>query len=118
MENGFNEKGSIMNIITNDTEKLNRAEVAMKMVIDPEIGLNVVDLGLIYQLDFDPAEMTLFCSMTLTSRFCPMGEAIHSGVENALQQAFPEYKINVSLAFDPPWNPERISVAGREFLNQ
>ena len=107
-----------MNIITNDTEQLNRAQVAMKQVIDPEIGLNVVDLGLIYQVDFDPADKTLFCSMTLTTRFCPMGEAIHTGVENALQEAFPEYTINTSLVFDPAWNPERISAAGREFLNQ
>jgi metal-sulfur cluster biosynthetic enzyme len=107
-----------MNIITNDNEKNNRALDALKNVIDPEIGLNVVDLGLIYQIDFDEAEKKVYCSMTLTTRFCPMGESISMGVTNALKHAFPGYDIDVKVIFDPAWNSKMITDKGREILNQ
>ena len=71
-----------MNIITNDKEKSAQAIDGLKNVIDPEIGLNVVDLGLIYQIDFDEAEKKVYCTMTLTTQFCPMGESISTGVTN------------------------------------
>jgi len=61
-----------MNIITNDIEKSERAIDSLRNVMDPEIGLNVVDLGLIYQLDFDEAKTKVYCTMTLTTQFCPM----------------------------------------------
>lgn len=107
-----------MDIITNDNEKKELAIESLKNVIDPEIGLNVVDLGLIFQLDFDESQKNVYCSMTLTTRFCPMGESISTGVTNALQQAFPGYKINVMVVFDPPWNSSLISEEGQQFLNQ
>lgn len=107
-----------MNIITNDNEKNNQALDALKNVIDPEIGLNVADLGLIYQIDFDEAGKKVYCSMTLTTRFCPMGESISTGVTNALQQSFPAYYVDVKVIFDPPWNSQRITDKGREILNQ
>lgn len=107
-----------MNIITNNNEKKDRAIDALKNVIDPEIGLNVVDLGLIYQIDFDEAEKKVYCSMTLTTQFCPMGESISMGVTNALNQTFPGFEIDVEVIFDPSWNSQRITDKGREFLNQ
>lgn len=107
-----------MNIITNDIEKRVRAIDGLKNVMDPEIGLNVVDLGLIYQIDFDEAEKKVYCTMTLTTQFCPMGESISTGVTNALEQTFPEFEIEVNVIFNPPWNSEKISEEGREFLNQ
>ena len=107
-----------MNIITNDNEKNNQALDALKNVIDPEIGLNVVDLGLIYQIDYDEAVKKVYCSMTLTTRFCPMGESISRGVINALKRTFPAYDVDVKVIFDPPWNSKRITDKGREILNQ
>ena len=107
-----------MNIITNDKEKLEQAIIALKDVMDPEIGLNVVDLGLIYQVDFDDADKTIYCTMTLTTQFCPMGESIADGVSNALEQSFEDYSIDVKVIFDPPWNSQLISEEGREFLNR
>ena len=86
-------------------------------VMDPEIGLNVVDLGLIYQLDFDESKKVIYCSMTLTTRFCPM-ESITNAVKAKLDLTFPEYEPSVNLTFDPPWNHERISAEGNEFLNK
>jgi metal-sulfur cluster biosynthetic enzyme len=107
-----------MNIITNDIEKSAQAIDSLKNVIDPEIGLNVVDLGLIYQIDFDEAEKKVYCTMTLTTQFCPMGESISTGVTNALEQTFPDFEIGVNVIFNPPWNSQKISEEGREFLNQ
>jgi metal-sulfur cluster biosynthetic enzyme len=107
-----------MNIITNDKEKLALAIVAMKEVDDPEIGLNIIDLGLIYQVDFDIENRTIYCTMTLTTQFCPMGQAISDSVSSALEQCFEDYNIDVKVIFDPRWNSQLISEEGREFLNK
>lgn len=105
-------------MITNDEDKCNGALTALLEVIDPEIGLNIVDLGLIYQIDFDDEAKKIYCTMTLTTQFCPMGESITSGVNNALSQEFPEWQPEVKLTFDPPWNSSKISPEGLEFLNR
>jgi metal-sulfur cluster biosynthetic enzyme len=104
-------------IITNDQELCDNALAALYHVIDPEIGLNVVDLGLIYQVDFDEGNRIATVSMTLTSQFCPMGDSIRYSAVSAMQQAFPGYTIDVELVFDPPWSPEKISEQGQKFLN-
>ncbi|HXR83007.1 MAG TPA: metal-sulfur cluster assembly factor [Hanamia sp.] len=106
-----------MNEITNDKAKCELALGALKFVDDPEIGLNVVDLGLIYQIDFDEDQKKIFCAHSLTTQFCPMGETINNGVTNALQQTFPLYIVETKITFDPPWNSSKISDEGREFLN-
>lgn len=106
-----------MNEITNNEDKLELALGALKFVDDPEIGLNVVDLGLIYQIDFDEAQKKVFCTHTLTTQFCPMGESINDGVKNALRQTFPGYGIEAEITFNPPWSAQKISEEGREFLN-
>ena len=107
-----------MNVITNNNIKCTVALAALQNVMDPEIGLNVVDLGLIYQIDFDEAGKKVYISMTLTTQFCPMGEAITDGVKNALQNIFTDDVIEVDLTFDPPWNHEMISGEGQLFLNK
>jgi len=106
-----------MNEITNDKTKCELALGALKFVDDPEIGLNVVDLGLIYQIDFDEDQKKIFCAHSLTSQFCPMGETINDGVTNALQHTFPDYEVETKITFDPPWTSAKISDEGKEFLN-
>lgn len=105
-------------VITNNRENCDRVLGALHHVIDPEIGLNIVDLGLIYQIDFDEGNKMLFICMTLTTQFCPMGDSIRSNAGEAVQHAFPEYTIDIALVFDPPWNQGRISEQGRQFLNR
>ncbi len=105
-------------VITNNHQQWFKASRALKQVIDPEIGLNIVDLGLIYQADFDENEKEMFVSMTLTTQYCPMGESIRSGAINALREAFPDYTLHFELVFDPPWSSERISEEGQKYLNQ
>ncbi|MCK9402098.1 MAG: metal-sulfur cluster assembly factor [Chitinophagaceae bacterium] len=107
-----------MNIITNSNIQCTIALAALQNVMDPEIGLNIVDLGLIYQLDFDEAGKKIFCTITLTTQFCPMGESITNAVKETLKVTFPEYETGMKLTFDPPWNHEMISAEGREFLNE
>lgn len=106
-----------MNVVTNDNIRSTIALAALHNVLDPEIGLNVVDLGLIYQLDFDEENKKLFCTMTLTTQFCPMGESITDAALEVLKDAFPEYETKINLTFDPPWRHDRISEEGRNFLN-
>lgn len=106
-----------MNIVTNNQLKATVALAALQDVMDPEIGLNIVDLGLVYQIDFDEAGRKVFCTMTLTTQFCPMGESITHAAKEALKACFAGEEVIVELSFDPPWNHEMISASGREFLN-
>jgi len=108
----------MMNVITNNIAKYEDAQMALRNVTDPEIGLNIVDLGLIYQLDFDEAEQKIYCTMTLTTQFCPMGEYITHAAEGALKHSFPTCEIVMQLTFDPPWNYTRISAEGKQFLTE
>lgn len=103
-----------MNIITNNRDKLDIAVKGLYFVMDPEIDLNIVDLGLVYEINFDEV---IDVNMTLTTQFCPMGESIVATTTQSMEQSFPNVKIQVNLTFDPPWIQSMISEAGRLFLN-
>lgn len=105
-----------MNITTNNEIKCNIALSGLYNVYDQEIRMNVVDLGLIYELHFDEEQKSISCSMTLTTEFCPMGESITENVTASLQQSFADYHITVNLTFEPHWNVNMVSQEGREFL--
>ena len=107
----------MMNITFADphaAEKLKALE-ALYSVIDPELFVNVVDLGLIYDLDFEK-ENAITVTMTLSTPHCPMGEAITTGVRNVLETLFPERAININLTFDPPWSFEMLTEEGKRLL--
>lgn len=106
----------ILNTETNDEELCRHAFEDLYHVDDPEVGLNVVDLGLIYRLIFDKEEKNLDAEITLTTEFCPMGESITTNITDSLKGSFPEWEINVNLIFDPPWEAAMISLEGQEFL--
>ncbi len=107
-----------LNIITNDSGQLRQALQGLYNVFDPEIGQNIVDLGLVYELYFDEENKSVQCTMTLTSQFCPMGEAITTDTHNSLTGSFPEWDAQITLTFEPPWSPAKISPAGKEYLGQ
>jgi len=90
------------------------AKNALCKVIDPELFINIVDLGLIYDIDFSDDGIKV--TMTLSTPHCPMGEAITIGAKNALEVAFPEKGVTIDLTFDPPWNFEMLTPEGREQL--
>jgi metal-sulfur cluster biosynthetic enzyme len=96
--------------------KLTREEIlkVLKNVIDPEIGLNIVDLGFIYGIDIKGKKIRV--RMTLTTPECPMHQMFVHEVENALKAAFDKVEVKVELVFDPPWTPERMSNEAKKKL--
>lgn len=107
-----------MNFKTNNEAKSKIGLSALENVYDPEVGLDVVSLGLIYQIDFDENAKKVLCTMTLTTEFCPMGESIIEDVKKALQQIFLDEFVEVNLVFNPSWNYNMISEKGRLFLGR
>ena len=107
-----------MNVITNNNSKYTIALAALQNVVDPEIGLNIVDLGLIYQIDFEEANSRIYVSMTLTTQFCLMGESISGAVKRVLENTFAGMEVRMELTFGPLWSQEMISEEGKKFLNQ
>ncbi|MBK6936502.1 MAG: metal-sulfur cluster assembly factor [Chitinophagaceae bacterium] len=108
----------MINVISNNKLKSTIALAALQNVIDPEIGISVVDLGLIYQIDFEETEHKIFVTMTLTTQFCPMGESLTGAVKRAIEHTFVKEEAIVELTFDPPWTHGRISEEGKQFLNR
>lgn len=99
------------------TASLDDIEEALKDVIDPELGINVVDLGLVYDLQVDEGNVCLL-DMTLTSAACPLQEMIEDQVCAALtggpSPVVADYRIN--WVWMPPWGPEKITDDGRDQL--
>ena len=106
-----------MSIITNNATKGGQALAALKAVVDPEIGLNIIDLGLIRQIDFEETTGKVYVLMTLTTQFCPMGESIVDAVQRVLENEFAGAAIVVDLSFQPAWNYDQVSEEGKIFLN-
>jgi len=90
----------------------------LREVYDPEIPVNVYDLGLIYGIDVDQ-EGNVKIEMTLTAVGCPLAGMIAYRVEEAIKENVPEAKkVDIKIVWDPPWTPERITPEGREILRK
>ena len=90
--------------------------VLQTRVIDPELRLNIVDLGLIYNIDITP-EKTAEITMTLTSPGCPAGPEIITNVQREAHMAFPDLEeVNIHLTWTPFWNPDMMSEDAKEEL--
>jgi metal-sulfur cluster biosynthetic enzyme len=87
---------------------------ALGHVLDPEFGISIVDLGLIY--DVAIADDCLAITMTLTSMHCPAGDIIVNGARAAAACLAGGRRIEVRLVWDPPWSPEMLSPAARKQL--
>ncbi len=91
-------------------------EVIRQNVFDPEIGFNVVDLGLIYDIQVVDGKK-VDVKMTLTSPGCPIGPQIIAGIQTSIHRAFPELDaINVHVVWDPLWNPDMMSQEAKDLL--
>ena len=86
---------------------------ALKDVVDPELGINVVDLGLIYGVHLD-AERNVVIDMTLTSAACPLTDVIEDQTNTALEGLVNDVAIN--WVWMPPWGPDKITDDGRDQL--
>lgn len=86
---------------------------ALSGVVDPELGIDIVELGLVYGVDVSPEVIAV--RMTLTTAGCPLHDVIVTGVERALHRTGGA-RVDVEVVFDPPWSPDRIGGAGLDAL--
>ena len=90
-------------------------EEAMKDVVDPELGINVVDLGLLYGVHVD-GENVATLDLTLTSAACPLTDVIEDQSRTALVGAGLVNEIKINWVWNPPWGPDKITEDGRDQL--
>ena len=93
--------------------KVEDVEEALRDVVDPELGINVVDLGLVYGVHVDDSNVATI-DMTLTSAACPLTDVIEDQTNQALDGLVQEARIN--WVWMPPWGPDKITDDGREQL--
>jgi metal-sulfur cluster biosynthetic enzyme len=85
---------------------------ALRYVVDPEVGLNVVDLGLVYGIEVSPARIGV--RMTMTTPACPVADTIVESVRTAVRAVAPKIAdIEIELVWDPPWSPDMMSEIAR-----
>lgn len=85
----------------------------LRQVIDPEVGMNIVDLGLVYRVETGPQSVLI--EMTMTSPACPLGEMISDDVKDVLAHALPpSCMTEVRLVWEPPWQQSMMSEAGKQ----
>lgn len=87
---------------------------ALRQVWDPELGLDVVSLGLIYDVRVD--EDLIEVDMTLTTPGCPVSESMSQEAESAVREALPGFDVQVNLVWDPPWSPDLLTPEASEAL--
>jgi len=99
-------------------ELLADLEEAMRDVVDPELGINVVDLGLVYGLNVETGEQgnVALIDMTLTSAACPLTDVIEDQSRSSLVGATLATEIKINWVWNPPWGPDKITEDGREQL--
>ena len=96
-----------------DPAHYDRVIEAMKEIIDPEIGVNIIDLGLVYGLQ-ESEDGALLINMTLTSAGCPLQDVIEEQTAEALDSVVDAFRIN--WVWMPPWGPEQITEDGKEMM--
>lgn len=109
----------------NDTKRLDNAEMAelekeviaaLRLVYDPEIPVNIYDLGLIYKITIDPILFNVDLEMTLTSPNCPEAQSLPGLVEATVRSVERINEVHVQLVWDPPWTKENMSEETRLML--
>ncbi len=107
-------------VLEGDKEIIDRVLKALKEVYDPEIPVNVYDLGLIYEIRVRKGESgkpKIYVLMTLTAPGCPVAGVVAAYVEEAIKDAVPEAEdVEIEITFDPLWTPDRVTKEGRELL--
>ena len=90
-----------------------RIREALRSVDDPEVGMNIVDLGLVYRIDIAPELVRV--ELTMTTPACPMGDLITGNADRAVRAALPDsVAVDVVLVWDPPWTPDLMSESARQ----
>lgn len=104
-------------IAPSEIERITRDLIGvLKTVYDPEIPVDIYELGLIYKVDFDD-NRNLTIDMTLTAPGCPVAGEMPGWVENAAMSVEGIQSVTVNMVFDPPWTPDRMSEEAQVALN-
>jgi len=89
---------------------------ALRRVIDPELGINIVDLGLVYGVEIDDSRVRVV--MTMTSPACPLGDYLKELVESMVKWRVPGVQeVEIALVWEPPWNAEMMSADAKRQLD-
>ncbi|NQY52699.1 MAG: DUF59 domain-containing protein [Campylobacteraceae bacterium] len=90
----------------------------LKLIFDPELPVNIYDLGLIYKIELEVKDNYMYCEieMTLTSPSCPVSDSLLSQVQYAALNLEEIDEVNVDLVFEPMWTNEKITSEGRDIL--
>ena len=91
-----------------------QVKLALRKVKDPELNLNIVDLGLVYEISVDGGDVNI--DMTLTSPGCPAGPQIMGDIERAVKALPGVAAVNLNLVWDPFWTPEKIEPRVRAYM--
>lgn len=96
--------------------ELNEEQVRekLRLVYDPELGVNIVALGLVYEIRVDPDK--IYIQMTLTTPGCPMHDMIVGGVKRVLQDHTENRELEVDVVWEPRWSPDKMSQEAKEQL--
>lgn len=105
----INNAANLQNSADESLRVTSRAIELLKTVFDPEIPVNVYDLGLIYKIDFDPADRMLHVDMTLTAPGCPAADFILEDVRQKLLSVEGIAGVDLRLVFEPEWNQDMMS---------
>ncbi|MFA5915128.1 MAG: metal-sulfur cluster assembly factor [Burkholderiales bacterium] len=90
-----------------------RVREALRRVDDPEVGMNIVDLGLVYRIDIAADRVRV--ELTMTTPACPMGDLITENAHRAVRAALPEgLGVGIALVWEPPWTPDMMSDSARQ----
>jgi len=90
---------------------------ALRQVLDPEIGVNIVDLGLVYRIEVDGARVRV--AMTMTSPACPLADYLKELVTSAIVDRVPDVAdVDIVVEWDPPWDPDMMSDEARRQLGE
>ncbi|MDK2373305.1 MAG: iron-sulfur cluster assembly protein [Candidatus Korarchaeota archaeon] len=101
-----------------EKEEIRRRVIeALKTVYDPEIPVNVYDLGLVYRVEVDD-EGNVTVDMTLTSPGCPVAEMVLNMAEAAIMERLPDREVKVNLVWEPFWTPDKVNEEGRKKLEE
>jgi metal-sulfur cluster biosynthetic enzyme len=90
---------------------------SMKKVYDPELGMNIVDLGLVYGVDWDDERGQVHVDLTLTSPGCPLGPEIMRDVRRAVRESDDVLQVDVDLVWSPLWHPSMMSDYAKDELD-
>lgn len=90
---------------------------ALKTVIDPELGVNIIDLGLVYKIEYSEKK-GIEVDVTLSTKGCPMADIIMDDIQTTLNGKFPKEKINLELVWEPTWTPDFMTPAGKFALGR